>query len=219
MAMSKKVMNFCYGMGASIVILGALFKITHMEVGPLNGNNMLIFGMVVEAIIFAISAFEPVDEELDWSKVYPELKDGEARQLKKGKETPVVENVEVSLSKKLDEMLKDAKIDGELMNSLGNSIRNFEAASKNIAPAVDTVASSQKYAQEMTIAAAQLESLNQMYKVQLESATSNAEINKSVAENNVRLQEQMQALTQNLASLNNVYGGMLSAMGAGRNAN
>ena len=62
------------------------------------------------------------------------------------------------------------------------------------------------------MAAAQMESLNSMYKVQLESATRNAEINKEVAENNLKLKDQMQSLTANLSSLNNVYGGMLSAM-------
>ena len=69
MAIPKKVMNFCYGMGAAVVILGALFKITHIELGPLNGNNMLTVGLLVEALIFAISAFEPVDDEIDWSVV------------------------------------------------------------------------------------------------------------------------------------------------------
>ncbi|AJA67939.1 MULTISPECIES: gliding motility protein GldL [Myroides] len=220
MAISKKVMNFCYGMGASVVIIGALFKITHMEFGPFNGNNMLTAGLLVEAFIFAISAFEPVDEELDWAKVYPELKDGKAREVKVAKQAVVEpQDTEGMLSKKLDQMLKDAKIDGELMNSLGNSIRNFEAASREMGPSVNSVASTQKYAQEMTLAAQQLESLNKAYKVQLESATANAEINKAVAENNAQLKEQMQALTNNLASLNNVYGGMLSAMGGGRNAN
>ncbi|MGL5276356.1 gliding motility protein GldL [Myroides sp.] len=222
MVIPKRVMNFCYGIGASIVIVGALFKITHMEFGPLNGNNMLTIGLLVEAFIFFLSAFEPVDDELDWSKVYPELKDGKAREVKTVKQAVVAEpqDAEGMLSKKLDQMLKDAKIDGELMNSLGNSIRNFEAASKEMAPTVNSVASTQKYAQEMTLAAQQLESLNKVYKVQLDSATANAEINKAVAENNAQLKEQMQALTNNLASLNNVYGGMLSAMGGGnRNAN
>ncbi|KUF45510.1 gliding motility protein GldL [Myroides marinus] len=222
MVIPKRVMNFCYGIGASIVIVGALFKITHMEFGPLNGNNMLTIGLLVEAFIFFLSAFEPVDDELDWSKVYPELKDGKAREVKTVKQAVVAEpqDTEGMLSKKLDQMLKDAKIDGELMNSLGNSIRNFEAASKEMAPTVNSVASTQKYAQEMTLAAQQLESLNKVYKVQLDSATANAEINKAVAENNAQLKEQMQALTNNLASLNNVYGGMLSAMGGGnRNAN
>src|SRR5690606_23111200 len=78
MAIPKKVMTFCYGMGASVVIIGALFKITHMEFGPLNGNNMLTVGLLVEAIIFAISAFEH-EEDLDWARVYPELKGGAPR--------------------------------------------------------------------------------------------------------------------------------------------
>ncbi len=223
MAIPKKVMNFCYGMGASVVIVGALFKITHMEFGPLNGNNMLTVGLLVEAFIFAISAFEPVDDDLDWAKVFPELNDGESKEIRKFKNeqtaTQSQESAEGMLSKKLDNLLKEAKIDGELMQSLGASIRNFESASREIGPAVDSVASTKKYADEMNLAAKQLESLNAMYKVQLDSASKNAEINQAVAENNVKLKEQMQALTNNLTSLNTVYGGMLSAMGGNRNAN
>jgi gliding motility-associated protein GldL len=117
------------------------------------------------------------------------------------------------LSQKLDAMLKEAKIDGELMQSLGNSIKNFEGAARNIAPTVDSVASTKKYAEEMSLAAAQMESLNSLYKVQLESASRNAQINNELAENNLKLKDQMQSLTSNLSSLNNVYGGMLSAMG------
>src|SRR5690606_22967141 len=79
MAIPKKVVNFCYGMGASVVLVGALFKISHIELGSLIGTNMLTVGLLVEAFIFAMSAFEPVDEEVDWSKVYPELKGGEPR--------------------------------------------------------------------------------------------------------------------------------------------
>ncbi len=81
--LSKKTMNFAYGMGAAVVIVGALFKIIHFEIGPLTGNVMLTIGLVTEAIIFALSAFEPVDNELDWSLVYPELAGGEAKE--KGK--------------------------------------------------------------------------------------------------------------------------------------
>ena len=81
--LSKKAMNFAYGMGAAVVIVGALFKIIHFEIGPLTGNVMLTIGLVTEAIIFALSAFEPVDNELDWSLVYPELAGGEAKE--KGK--------------------------------------------------------------------------------------------------------------------------------------
>ncbi|MDA6071838.1 gliding motility protein GldL [Flavobacterium sp. AC] len=208
--LSKKAMNFAYGMGAAVVIIGALFKITHFEIGPLTGTLMLSIGLVTEALIFALSAFEPVDEELDWTLVYPELANGQA--VKKGNKVETPSDAQGLLSQKLDVMLKEAKIDGELMSSLGNSIKNFEGAAKAISPTVDSIAGQKKYAEEMSMAAAQMESLNSLYKVQLESATRNAQANSEIAENATKLKEQMQSMTANIASLNSVYGGMLSAM-------
>jgi len=208
--LSKKAMNFAYGMGAAVVIIGALFKITHFEIGPLTGTLMLSIGLVTEALIFALSAFEPVDNEIDWTLVYPELAGGEAKKKEAKKENPT--EAQGLLSQKLDNLLKEAKIDGDLMASLGNSIKNFEGAAKNMAPTVDAIASQRKYADEMTSAATSLETLNSLYKVQLESASRNAEANKEIADNATKLKEQMQSMTANIASLNNVYGGMLSAM-------
>ena len=207
--LSPKLMNFLYGMGAAVVIIGALFKITHLEIGPLTGTLMLTVGLVTEAVIFAISAFEVPAKDLDWSLVYPELAGGEPT--KKGKQENPAE-AQGLLSQKLDTMLKDAKIDGELMSSLTNSIKNFEGAAKNIAPTVDSIASQKKYSEEMSLAASQLESLNSLYKLQLESANRNAEANKEIADNAAKLKEQMQSMTSNIASLNSVYGGMLTAM-------
>jgi hypothetical protein len=57
-----------------------------------------------------------------------------------------------------------------------------------------------------------MESLNSLYKIQLQNASSNLEVNEEVVANNIKLKEQIQSLTSNLSSLNNVYGGMLSAM-------
>ena len=208
--LTKKQMNFAYGMGAAVVIIGALFKITHLEFGFITGNLMLTIGLIVEAGIFALSAFEPVDEDLDWTLVYPELANGEARKKTTKAEAP--SNAEGLLSQKLDAMLKEAKIDGELMVSLGNSIKNFEGAAKSIIPSADSIASTKKYSEELTLAASQMESLNSLYKIQLQNASRNAQINEDVVENNIKLKEQMQSLTSNLSSLNNVYGGMLSAM-------
>ncbi|MDT0293508.1 gliding motility protein GldL [Mesonia ostreae] len=204
---SKKIMNMVYGLGAAIVILGALFKIMHWPFG----NEMLIAGLVTEALVFTVSAFEPVDDELDWSLVYPELAGagGPGRSMTGGAN---VTEVEDSLSKKLDVMLKEAKIDGALMSSLGDSIKNFEGAAKNMGPTVDSMASQKKYSEEMTLAATQMESLNNLYKVQVESASRQAEANKAVAENAVKLKSEMESLTSNLSSLNGVYGGMLTAM-------
>ena len=198
-------MNFAYGMGAAVVIVGALFKIQHWPFA----SALLIVGLLTEAFIFALSAFDAPDTELDWSLVYPELAGGQAKEKGK-KEDP--KDAQGLLSQKLDAMLKEAKIDGELMSSLGNSIKNFEGAAKAISPTVDSVASTKKYAEEMTKAASQLETLNGLYHVQVQSAERNAQINNEVAENNLKLKDQMQSLTSNLSTLNNVYGGMLSAM-------
>lgn len=204
--LSKKAMNFAYGMGAAVVIIGALFKLMHWP----GASEMLIIGLGTEALIFGLSAFDPVDKELDWSLVYPELAGGEAKERAK-KEEP--KDAQGLLSQKLDNLLKEAKIDGELMASLGNSIKNFESAAKGISPAADGIAATKKYSEELSLAAAQMESLNSLYKIQLESANRNAEANKEIADNASRLKDQMAAMTANIATLNNVYGGMLSAMG------
>ncbi|MCO6175342.1 gliding motility protein GldL [Flavobacterium sp. NRK F10] len=204
--LSKKAMGFLYGMGAAVVIVGALFKLMHWP----GAGPMLIVGLLTEAFIFALSAFEPVEKELDWSLVYPELAGGQPKEKGKKAENPA--EAQGLLSQKLDSLLKEAKIDGALMESLGNSIKNFEGAAKNIAPTVDAIASQKKYADEMVSAAKNLETLNSLYQSQLDSAQKNAAANEEIAENAAKLKEQMQSMTSNIASLNAVYGGMLSAM-------
>jgi gliding motility-associated protein GldL len=206
---TKKLFNMAYGLGASVVIIGALFKILHWEFGPLTGGLLLAVGLITEALIFAISAFEPVDDEYDWSLVYPEL----AGSMTSSKnEVSDAKEAEGILSRKLDELLKEANIDANLMESLGESIRNFEGAAKGIAPSVDAMESTKKYSDEMVEAASQMESLNSLYKVQLESASRQASVNEEVVQNASALKDQMESLASNLSSLNGVYGGMLSAM-------
>ncbi|MBM1104634.1 gliding motility protein GldL [Aurantibacter crassamenti] len=207
---TKKLFNMAYGLGASIVIIGALFKILHWEFGPLTGGLLLAVGLITEALIFAISAFEPLDDEYDWSLVYPELAGGASQD--RGNELNAIKESEASLSGKLDELLKEAGVDAQLMESLGSSIRNFEGAAKGIAPTVDAMESTRKYSDEMVQAASQMESLNSLYKVQLESASKQASVNEEQLQNAAALKDQMQSLATNLSSLNGVYGGMLSAM-------
>lgn len=207
---TKKLFNMAYGLGASVVIIGALFKILHWEFGPLTGGLLLAVGLITEALIFAISAFEPVDDEYDWSLVYPELSGGQTNG--RSNELAEIKEAETSLSAKLDDLLKEAGVDANLMESLGSSIRNFEGAAKGIAPTVDAMESTKKYSDEMVQAAAQMESLNSLYKVQLDSASRQASINEEVVQNAGALKEQMASLATNLSSLNGVYGGMLTAM-------
>lgn len=199
------ITNMIYGLGAAIVIIGALFKIQHWPYGSL----ILTIGMIVEALVFTYSAFERQAGDLDWSLVYPELSGGLGS--KKGKKDEP-KDAEGILTKKLDELLKDAKIDGELMSSLGQSIKSFEETAKNMSPTLDSINATKKYGEELSLAAAQMESLNSLYKVQLDSVNRQATINEESIENAGKLKEQMQSLASNLSSLNGVYGGMLSAM-------
>ena len=201
---TKKIFNYAYGIGASIVILGALFKIQHWA----GGGMMLTIGMAVEALVFFVSAFDSVEDDLDWSLVYPELAGGSLRD----KDKAEAKEAQSLLSQKLDSMLKEAKLDAGLMKSLGDSIQNFKGAAENIAPAVDSIAATNRYSEQLSLAAAQMESLNSLYKVQLDSTSRQAEINEQVTVNAGKLKEQMESLATNLSSLNGVYGGMLSAM-------
>jgi gliding motility-associated protein GldL len=201
----KKIYNLAYGLGASVVILGALFKLLHWEIGFLTGNVMLAVGLIVEAIIFGFAAFEPVEDDYDWTLAYPELKGGA-----KGEREAV--DPQGLLSKKLDEMLKEAKIDAALMERLGSSIKNFEGAAKQISPTSEAMASTEKYAQELQNAAIQMEALNGLYKSQLESAGTQAAVQDTIAQNAAALKAQMEAMTANLEALNSVYNGMLHAM-------
>jgi gliding motility-associated protein GldL len=65
----KRLMAMAYGLGASVVIAGALFKLMHWPFA----SAMLIAGMGTEAVIFIISAFEPLPKEYHWDTVFPEL--------------------------------------------------------------------------------------------------------------------------------------------------
>lgn len=198
-------MNFVYGMGAAIVIIGALFKIQHITLGPLTGGLMLTIGLIVEALVFAVSAFDTPEDDFDWTKVYPELgQDGLATDNKLG--------ADGMLSQKLDNLLQEAKIDSSLMESLGSSMKNFQNAAEGLSAASESVSSTNKYNEQVSLAAIQMESLNSLYKSQLENSGKQAELNSEVIENTQKLKEQMESLAKNLSSLNGVYGGMLSAM-------
>ena len=199
---TKKLFNMAYGIGAAIVILGALFKIQHISIGFLTGGLMLTIGMAVEALVFAISAFEPIEDDLDWTKVYPELGDADSEGA----------GVNGMLSQKLDNLLQEAQVDTELMTNLGNSIKSFHTAAEGLSVASESISSTAKYNEQVELAATQMESLNGLYQVQMENSNKQSELNNAMVENSERLKEQMESLASNLSSLNGVYGGMLSAM-------
>jgi gliding motility-associated protein GldL len=205
----KKVMNFVYGMGAAVVIIGALFKIQHISLDlgifEISGGLMLTIGLLVEAGVFAVSAFDTPEDDFDWTKVYPELgANGFSSEDRLG--------ADGVLSQKLDNLLQEAKIDSALMESLGTSMKNFQGAAEGLSAAAESISSTNKYNEQVSLAAVQMESLNGLYAVQVENTSKQTELNNAVVENTEKLKEQMEYLANNLSSLNGVYGGMLSAM-------
>ncbi|WP_226064177.1 type IX secretion system motor protein PorL/GldL [Kaistella polysaccharea] len=217
--------NFIYSIGAAIVILGALFKMTHWSIGPLTGNVTLAIGLITEAIIFTIFAFDaPKSEEsYAWENVYPELLDSDASPNPKhstfGIQAAEVKELEVSLSDKLDKMLADAKLDVGLFDRLRTGIDKFSASVDQINQTVDVTASTQKYNDQLLLASSHLESMNALYALQLEHGKEQTEYSKKYiadmqesAQHSVKFNEELSGLTSNLNNLNRVYGGMLSAM-------
>lgn len=208
----KNNMAKLYGWGAAVVILGALFKITHWP----GADIMLIVGLGTESIIFFFSAFEKPHEEVDWSLVYPELAqmedDGAEKKSAKGRRN-------LSPTQELDNMLEEAKIDGELIESLGSGLRSFGEAASKLNSTVESAAATKEYNDAITKAAKNMESLNALYEVQLTSSQKQTEATQQLlsslaasAEDSHKLQQEVSNLTKNLSSLNGVYGKMLSAM-------
>jgi gliding motility-associated protein GldL len=156
----RNFMAKLYGLGASVVILGALFKINHYP----GADIMLVIGLGTEAIIFFFSAFEPPYVEPDWSIVYPELaglyhggEDGHGG--KKGPKKPTQE---------LDDMLKNANIDRQLIDRLGDGLRKL---SDNI---TDAAGATNDYVSKVKNASRSAENLQKSYDLTAETLQKDA---------------------------------------------
>ena len=142
---SKKWKNFMaklYGLGAAVVIVGALFKIQHWPLA----SFFLIIGLSTEAIIFIFSAFEPPHEDPDWSLVYPELATGERAE---GDDFKREDNR--SITEQLDDMLESAKIEPELIESLGNGMRSLSDQAKQMSEITGAASATNEYAKNVTM--------------------------------------------------------------------
>ncbi len=215
----KKFKNFMaklYGWGAAVVILGAMFKILHLK----GADTMLVVGLTTEAVIFFFSAFEKPGKEYDWSLVYPELAGIDDAELE---EEVMVQKNNGSLSAELDNMLAEAKIDQELIDSLGVGLRKFGEAATQLNTTVDAAAGTKEYGDQIKLAAKNMESLNALYAVQLEGTSNHMEMQNALIEkltnsmnSSEKLSEEVVSLVQNMSDLNRVYGGMLTAMNVNR---
>ncbi len=201
----KKLMAKIYGFGAAIVIVGALFKIQHWP----GASAMLTIGLLVEAGIFVISAFEPVHEEPKWELVYPELAFGHQEDLdhnalpvnkgSKGRGGNVSGGS--GITEHLDKMLDEAKIDSELLTRLGDGMRALGENASQLKAVSSAAAATDSYVSSLQAASDKVSSLSDSYDraaVAISGMTSTTAEGESFG-------EQMQKVSKNLAALNNVY--------------
>jgi gliding motility-associated protein GldL len=191
----KTIMPKVYGIGAAVVIVGALFKILHLT----GADQMLMVGLLTEAVIFFLSAFEPAKPETDWSKVYPELAEdyeGPAQPTRISNrgtgESPLL---------KIDEMLKTAKVDQNLLDNLGKGFHNLADSAKQMNNLSNAAVATNEYANNVKTASKALSDMNVSYKTAIEAVGSMANASKDAGE----YHSQVQKVTKNLAALNSVY--------------
>lgn len=213
----KNFMAKLYGIGASIVIIGALFKIQHWSMAGL----MLTIGLCTESIIFFFSAFEPLHEEVDWTLVYPELagiqeeEQGSVRGIGGGKYSAGIGGGggggSLALSK-FDEMLERADISPELFQKLGVGMKKLSDATSNISAMGDVSAASAKYMNTIHAADDALGRLSETYQSTARIINdTNANYGRvadsfSVIESGGKsYQQQLESLNKNLSALNAVY--------------
>jgi gliding motility-associated protein GldL len=132
----RNFMAKLYGWGASVVILGALFKINHYP----YANEMLVVGLGTEAIIFFFSAFEPPYVEPDWSLVYPELGG-----LYHGGEGPGDGKKPKKPTQELDDLLKQANIDKQLIDRLGDGLKRLSDNTAKLSDITDAAGATNEY--------------------------------------------------------------------------
>lgn len=223
----KNFMAKLYGIGASIVIVGALFKIQHWT----GAGTMLTVGLFTEAVIFFFSAFEPLHEEVDWSLVYPELAGipqeetgdiaiagagrGGSSGFVGGGSSGFVGGGSgggsLALSR-FDEMLEKAEITPELFQKLGVGMKKFGESAANINSIGDLSAASVSYMNTINSANESLNKLSDTYQNTARLISDSNTGYRTIADSfsviesgGKSYQQQLETLNKNLSALNAVY--------------
>jgi gliding motility-associated protein GldL len=232
----KNFMAKLYGIGASVVMIGALFKLTHMSLFGWSGaaNFMLTLGLVVEAIIFFFSAFEPIHVEPDWSLVYPEMWDlyhgngtkPSEKTTKAARSTSTGNSNQDIITERLDEMFEKANINAYTMEKLSQGLTKLGENANKIAEVSEAVAATSNYAKAMNKASETVMELDMQMAKSATGAASYSETNKKLndtmslyiekmnasASSTDLLNREMVDMSKRLSAMNNVYGNMLNAM-------
>jgi gliding motility-associated protein GldL len=196
----KNIMKYVYGLGAAVVIVGALFKIMHWPFA----SALLTIGLLTEALIFVLSVLEPLHEDPNWELVYPELGLGHSDSL----DYNAVASSKSSrnsggtgVTEQLDKMLEEAKIDSQLLERLGDGMRALGENAAQLKGVTSAAAATDSYVSSLQAASDKVSSLSDAYErasVSISGMTANTQEGESFG-------EQMQKVSKNLAALNNVY--------------
>jgi len=184
-----KIMPLVYGLGASVVIVGAMFKIMHWK----GADFMLIIGLSTEALIFAFSAFQVIPHDPKWERVYPQLADDyydESGEATGG-----------SVTKKLDEMMSDANIDQSVINNLGSGLQNLSSNVAKMGDLSNAAVATNEYAENVKTASKSIIEVNKSYAKTVEAVGEMANASADARE----YHSQVQNITKNLGALNAVY--------------
>ncbi|RUT77714.1 gliding motility protein GldL [Ancylomarina longa] len=160
----KKFMGYVYGWGASVVLIGALFKIQHY---PMAGY-FLAAGMITEAIIFFFSAFEPPHEQPDWSLVYPELIGLEPKQQMGG-------GVQVEGLEQLQALLEKMSVQPDKLSHLSQGLAKLSNAAENLSNLSDAAHATDGYVQSLHKASESVGQFSEKYVDSTQELTNSAQ--------------------------------------------
>jgi hypothetical protein len=161
----KVLMGYVYGWGAALVIVGALFKLQHWKYsGP-----MLSIGLLTEAFIFFISAFEPPMEQPDWAKVYPELQ--EDYELLES-----TEDVQTNIKNNFESILGSTNITPELLAKIGKSLLDLSNTASGISDISAATLATDVYVRNLNSASESMMSFSET------NSLANTTLNNSIGE-------------------------------------
>lgn len=209
-----KITQMATGFGAAIVIVGAMFKIQHWP----GASFMLVFGLSTEAALFLMGAFEEPHMEVDWSLVYPELTF--AHLIEEGQEIiPAgpgggggnAGGSGDAVSQKLDEMLADANIGEDLIESLGAGLRSFESTAQSLNNTGDASAATESLVGSLNSASKNVDMMSDAYSKASESIAGITDLKGE----GTSYAEQLSTMTKNLGELNGVYEQQIVANNSG----
>ncbi len=183
------------GLGASIVILGALCKIQHWP----NTGWVLTVGMIVEAAIFGVFAFAPVPHDVPWERVYPQLDDDYWNKNQGSK--PAIAGEQKSAVKSIDDMMSQAKIDQAMIDKLGTGFKSLSDSVGKMGDIAGASVATKAYADNVTKASTALVEMNKSY---ADTVTAMGKM-ASATQDAAQYHSQVQQITKNLGALNAVY--------------